>query len=182
MHATAGRRRRRAEIELAVGSRVEPPCWTDEELPEVGDPAVDVAPDVIGVVPLDVGRAHDVTREDARSESWGESFDLRLDPLAHVDGRSIRDMTGGPADMLAGRCACRIGHCGLSEDHERPLRNAARGDRVLGRDDLVERAADMDGAGLPARRRAPGDGAIESPVDLEHARAIPKSLQLPIEA
>src|SRR5438067_48511 len=103
MHATAGRRRRRAEIELAVGRRVEPPCWTDEELPEVGDPAVDVAADVVGVMALDVGRTHDVTRQDARSESWGESFDLRLDPLAHVDGRSIRDMAVGPADMLAGR-------------------------------------------------------------------------------
>src|SRR5438093_10438566 len=176
MHATAGRRRRRAEIELAVGRGVEPPCWTDEELPEVGDPAVDIAADVVGVVALDVGRAHDMTRENARSESWGESFDLRLDPLAHLAGRSIRDMAVGPADMLAGRCARRVGHGGLSEDHERPLRDAARGDRVLGRDDLVECAADMDGAGLPAGWRAPGDGAIESPVDLEHARPIPKTL------
>src|SRR5216683_6934990 len=103
MHATGGRRGGRAEVQTPIRCRVEPRCWPDEELPQVGDSAVDVAADVVGIVALDVGRRHDVTGEDARGEARGESLDLRLDSLAHVDRRSIRHMAIGPTDVLARR-------------------------------------------------------------------------------
>ena len=44
-------------------------------------------------------------------------------------------------------------------------------------DDLVERAAEMNGAGALAARQPPGDRPVERPVDLEGARPVPICLE-----
>src|SRR6202011_6423057 len=110
MHSAGWWRRRRAEVELPVRRGVQAPSGADEELAQVGDPAIDVAADAVGIVAFEVGRAHDVTSEDTRREAGGESLDLRLDPLAHVHRRSIGDMAISPTDVLAGRSPRRVGH------------------------------------------------------------------------
>jgi hypothetical protein len=171
---TSHARRRLAASTVRRG--IEAWGWADEELSQVGNPTIDVAADVVGVMAFDVGGCHDMTSEDPRREAGGESLDLRLDPLAHVDRRSVGDMAIGPTDMLAGRCARRVGHRGLSEDHERPLGHLARGHRVLGCDHFIEGASNVHRARPPACLRAPGDWAVERPVDLEHARTITKPL------
>src|SRR6202011_1447503 len=122
-----------------------------------------------------------MTGEDAGGEARGESLDLRLDPLAHVDRRTIRHMAVGPTDVLAGRRPAGVGDGGLSEDHEGPLGHRAGGHRLLGGDNLIEGAANVDGAGPPASFGAPGDWPIQRPVDLEDAGSVSKPLELPAE-
>lgn len=57
----------------------------EQDLADVGDACVDVAANVVWVVPLELRRGTGRAREDAVPEAWGESLDLRLDALGHVD-------------------------------------------------------------------------------------------------
>src|SRR5450759_3749054 len=65
----------------------------------------------------------------------------------------------------------------LGEDHEWALRVPAGGDGGFGGDDLLEAAAEMHGAGGRAARVPPRDGAVQRPVELEHAGAVAVAAQ-----
>jgi hypothetical protein len=67
VHAAARGRGRRADVEAPDRGRVrhDPRHRPSEELPQVLEPAINIAPDVIGVVPLEVDRRQDVPRQDA---------------------------------------------------------------------------------------------------------------------
>src|SRR3954454_4393366 len=69
------------------------------ELAEVGEPTVDVATEIVGVVLLHGRRAHDVSLDDAVTEAGSESFDLRLDGIGHVDRRTVGDMAVPPTGL-----------------------------------------------------------------------------------
>ena len=74
-----------------------------------------------------------------------------------------------PQRVAARGRAPRIREALLGDEHERPLGHAAVGDRLLGRGDLGERAADVDGAGAAARLGGPRHRPGEREVELERA-------------
>src|SRR5690606_22938802 len=90
MYPTARRRRRRANINTFRGSTVrrKPKCWPIEQLCDVDDPTVDVAPDVIRIVPLHFSGTERVRGKDGITESRSEAFDLAGYRFRHVVGPS----------------------------------------------------------------------------------------------
>src|SRR5438093_9099985 len=76
MHAGAGRRRRRADVQSANRCRIKLARRTREELPDVARAGSDVASHEIRVVMLDVGGPHDAPRDHALAKTWREAFDL----------------------------------------------------------------------------------------------------------
>ena len=67
----------------------------------------------------------------------------------------------------------RVGQGLLGDQDERPLGHPARTDVGLGGRDLLERPADVDGAGAAGRLVGPGDAAADGQVDLVGRRAVP---------
>src|SRR5690606_896024 len=106
MYPTARRRRRRANINTFRGSTVrrKPKCWPIEQLCDVDDPTVDVAPDVIRIVPLHFSGTERVRGKDGITESRSEAFDLAGYRFRHVFTRSIRHVAIGPSGVLARGC------------------------------------------------------------------------------
>src|SRR5437870_9686171 len=79
MHSPTRRRRRGAEEDRRVRGRIrveDPQARPGEELAEVEPAAADVAPDVIRVIGLELGRAHRADREDPVPETRREPLDL----------------------------------------------------------------------------------------------------------
>ena len=87
VHSPARRRGRRAEIDSPRWCRIryEADCGACEELPEVLDSAIDVTPNVIGIVSLKFYRGGDVTRQDAFAKARCEAFNLGLNTLCHIE-------------------------------------------------------------------------------------------------
>ncbi len=71
----------------------------------MGRAAVDVAPDKICVPLFEIVRRTARPREDAVAKARRESFDLLLDPFAHIDARAERHVTISPEGMLTSRRA-----------------------------------------------------------------------------
>src|SRR5436190_979859 len=86
--AGAGGRGGGAEEEGGVRGRVEAGGGAEERLHEGHGAAGDVAADVVGVVPLDVGRSELAAGENAIAKAGGEPLDLPLDRVGPIDGRS----------------------------------------------------------------------------------------------
>jgi len=61
----------------------------------------------------------------------------------------------------------------LRHEHEGPLGMAAAIDLAFALGELLERAAEVHGAGAAALRGQPGDGPRERVVDLENAGTAP---------
>src|SRR5439155_243835 len=117
-------------------------------------------------------RRERASREHEVAEARRESLHLRLDRFRHVLRRPVRDVAVRPRRVLPGRGAGRVEERVLGEEHERPRARPATPGVPLGGRDLVERPAEMDGARGRALGRAPGDRAVESPVELERTGAV----------
>src|SRR5262249_38951468 len=99
-----------------------------------------------------VGGVHHLTREDTIAKSRREPLDLIFDSLSHVDVAICWDMAVGPKCVpLIGR-ACFIEQTLLCQKHEWTLGNFAARYIVFRSGDFVERAAEMDCAGLSTFR------------------------------
>src|SRR5215210_3799173 len=98
MDSAARRSRRRANEHPRVRCRVRVEAWqrASEELTDVLEAAVDVPADEVRVVALQFRRTRDRFCDDTIPKSRGETFDLPFDPLGHVLGRAVRDMTVSP--------------------------------------------------------------------------------------
>ena len=92
---------------------------------------------------LDVGRPHHGSRDHPFAKTGREAFDLLLDPRQHVEGRTVRNVTVRPDDVLALRRARSIEQCRLREEHER---RCAELTAQLGRD--VEQAFELGEGGI----------------------------------
>src|SRR5581483_7842653 len=160
--AAAGWRRRRAEIDpppVPFGDevRIQRQPGPEEQLQAVVGAAGDVAPDVVRVVPLEVGRGRRVAGHDDVAETRGEPFELALHGLRPVDGRPVGDVGVGPERVPAGRRPAGVEPGVLHGEEERPVGMAAGGDLLLGGLDLVDRPAHVHRP-RPARPgRGPGD-------------------------
>ena len=180
--AAAGRRRGRAEVDRRVRRRVrldEAPRRPGEQLAEVHPPAADVAADVVRVGRLELGRAGRPELEDPLAAARREPLDLGQDRLGHVGRRAVRNVAVGPDGVAAGGRPRPVEAAGLGEQDERPLGEAALRDEPLGPGDLLERAAEVDRAGLGQLRGAPRDVALDREVQLEDARAVAVALERP---
>ncbi len=97
----------------------------------------------------------------------------------HVGGRRVRHVAVRPRHVLARRRARRIEERRLRQEHEGPLGDASLPcRRAPTRAISAKAAAQMHGAALRARRRAPRDRRIERPIHFEHAHAVPIALEL----
>src|SRR5918994_5592676 len=152
MHASARRRRGRTYVQPLCrgGVRVETDHRPGQKLTEVHVAAAYVAADEVGVLPFEIRRPGDALRENTVPETGGETFYLRLDPLGHIEGRAVWDVAVGPDGVLALGSARLIEEALLGEQDERLLRVLPARYGSLPRRDLVERAAEVDGAGPPA--------------------------------
>src|SRR5215204_6023949 len=95
---------------------------------------------------LERGGPHDVPADDEVAKRGREALDLGLDAFGHVLLRPVRDVAVRPG----GLSAARIEAPGLREQDERMLGGAALPRVSLGRRDLGQRAAEVNGSG--ARR------------------------------
>ena len=78
----------------------------------------------------------------------------------------------GIARLLAFGRAARVEGALLTENEEGALGVAAAVHVALRDADLLERCADVDSRGLEARGVAPGDRAVERPIELEDTGAV----------
>src|SRR5207237_10849550 len=91
------------------------------------------------------------------AEARREALHPPLDPLGHLFGGAVRHVAVRPGGVPAGRRPRGIEQARLSEQDERPPREpAAPGAPLRGRD-LLERAAEVAGAGAAAVLGAPRD-------------------------
>src|SRR5215217_4562924 len=174
MHASARRRRGRTYVQSLCrgGVRVETDHRPGQKLTEVHVPAAYVAADEVGVLPFEIRRPGDALRKNTVPETGGETFYLVLDPLGHVEGRAVWDVAVGPDGVLAFRGSCFIEEALLGEQGKRALGMLAPPHGDFPRRDLLQRAAQVDGAGASARFGLPGDRTIECKVCLEDAGAV----------
>jgi hypothetical protein len=91
-----------ADKDGRVGSGVEADRRAEEGLQEGHGSAGDVAADVVGVAMLNVGCVELAASEDAVTEAGGETLDLPLDRVGHIDGRASGDVAISPAGVEAG--------------------------------------------------------------------------------
>src|SRR5262249_22297158 len=128
--------------------------------------------DVVGIVALEIRRAHAVASQDTIAKAGCEALDLPLDGGRAIDVRTSRNVTVRIPGVFAGGGARGVELTLLHHEHEGPFRMLATPHGGLAGGDLVERAAEVNGGCLPAARVAPGNRSVESPVDLECAGAI----------
>ena len=177
VHATAGGRRRRAQVE-AVDRRapgVETEAGAGNELAEVGDAAGDVAADVVGVMVLESGRGEFVAGEDTITEAGRDPLDLSFDAAGHVDRRTVGHVAVGPHRVGAlgrpGRVETAAGRAAQTDG-----RDGVPSHRFLG---AAISANEPPRWTVPARdpRIGPRHRSVERPVDLEHAGAVAEPLE-----
>ena len=115
------------------------------------------------VVSLEDRGGHHAPLEDEIAKAWCEALDLGLDPLRHVDGRAIGNVTIAPGRVPAQWGACVIEQRLLRENDERllgrvslPRRSFAGGD-LFNRSAQVQRARAISGC----NRAAVGDIALD---------------------
>jgi hypothetical protein len=84
MDPSAGRCRGRTEVQPLDRCGVEVEGRPDEELPEILDASINIPPDQVGIVALEVTGGENVSRQHAGAEAGGEALNLGFDPLDHV--------------------------------------------------------------------------------------------------
>ena len=164
--AAAGRGRRRAEVDAAARAsvRVEPRDRPGEELARVLQAAVDVAADVVRVVGLDLRRRRTCAGEDRGRGSRARS--ARPGPRSASLMSTVEPWgRGSTPSRCAGRPGARVGSNRLGWTTRTNGRSGCRPrvDLGLGGGDLVQRAADVDGAGASARSAAATGSARRAP-------------------
>src|SRR4029077_1244317 len=132
----------------------------------------DVATDVVRVARLLADGGTHGAGQHGGGEAGGEPLGLRLDPVGHVDVRTGWHVAVGPQGLLAGRGAGRIDHAGLDHEDVGLVRVLAGRYVGLGRGELLERAAQVQGAGPAAGLADPRDRAGQGEVHLADAGAV----------
>jgi len=74
---------------------------------------------------LESGGRRDVTRQDGVAKAWGKALDLAFDAVGHVNGAAIRDVTVGPARVVACRSATSVDVTLLGHQDERRVGDPA---------------------------------------------------------
>ena len=147
---------------------------------EILEAAVDVAADVVRVVGLDLApgrrtdRARIVSRKPGANRSTWASIRAvmsNVEPLGHMAVR--------PARVPTVWSAARVEAARLDDEDERSLRVPATVDLGLGRPDLVQRSADVDGARASGTLGLPRDRLAQGPVDLDDAGSVAEALEAP---
>src|SRR6266568_6767282 len=171
MHPSAGRRRRRANIDTLSRCRVRyrPDRRTCEELPEILHPAIDIATNVIRIILLKLKRVRDMPSQDAITEARRKALNLSFDPLRHVERRTVRNMAIRPQGLLPLRCACQIKQALLCNQHKGLFRRFALPYRGLGSSNLCQRATDMDCSCAYAFLSFPWHRPIKRKIYFEHS-------------
>ena len=115
--------------------------------------------------------------EDAVAEAGREALDLGLDPGRHVHGGSRRHVAIGPGGAFARRRSRPVPGLVLDEQNEGAIwMSSGSHVRLRGRD-LLERPAEVDRSRATRSLGGPRDGAVQCPIDLENARAVPEPLR-----
>src|SRR5690606_3521299 len=181
MYPTARRRRCRTNINTFGGSTVrrKPKCRPIEQLCDIHDPTVDVAPDVVGIVSFHFACIECVGSAYSIPESRCKTFHLVGNRLRHVFTRSIRHVAIRPSRVLARGCPRCIEHALLCKQHKGLLRVTAFPHQALAFRDFMECAAQMHSAGKAGLFRPERYGLTQSPIDFKYAHSVPMALQLP---
>jgi hypothetical protein len=88
-----------------------------------------------------------VALEDPLAETRGEALDLRLDLGRGIAAVAGRDMRVGVERMHIAARAPRVGQILLADQDEGPLGHPSSADVAFGGGDVLQRAADVNGAG-----------------------------------
>jgi hypothetical protein len=86
VNASAGRCRRRAEIDAFDRSSIHVPVRPQEDLQRSGRSTADVSADKVCILAFEIGRRAHVASENALVEPRRKPLDLRFDPRQHVEG------------------------------------------------------------------------------------------------
>ena len=141
-------------------------------------PPLIAPPTRLGLSRLQIGGSHHVAGQDAIAEAGCKTLELLLDAVRHVDVRASRHVAIGPEGLLSGRCTGGIKEARLADEEERAIGVTTPADLPLGLGDLLQRAADMDRAGVETVGSGPGHGAIERVVDLEDSRSVAMTVEV----
>ena len=149
MYAASRRRGGGAEEKAGDGGGPGGPAGdgAGEELRPVLDAAVDVAANVVGVVPLHSRGRDCMAGEDKITEAGGEPLDLGLDSAGHVYGAAVRDVAVTPCCVLARGGAGGVEEALLGEQDIGPVADFAVPRRPFRRRKLGACPAEMHGSG-----------------------------------
>src|SRR5215467_1093955 len=141
-----------------------------EELPKCVASSPDVSIDLVRIRLLERGWWTHVPSQDQGPKAGRKALHLSLNALGHVLCRPEGHVAIGPAGVAADGRSARIEQTRLGQEHERPLGATAGVHVGLAARDLLQRAAEVDGARSPARGGLPRDRTFEGPVELEGGR------------
>src|SRR5258706_3043201 len=96
-------------------------------------------------------------------EAGRKPLDLRFDPGRHVDRGAWWHVAIPPERVLPGRCPGRVNDARLRHEAEGAVRVPAGVHVGLAAGHLIEGAADVHGAGLPAAGSLPGHRTANAP-------------------
>src|SRR5690606_29349381 len=148
-----------------------------DELPDVHHAARNIAADIVLIRLLQARWCCDVSLQNCTSKPWCEPFDLRLDPLSHIDLGSMRDVAIRPAGVFPCRRAAGINQASLGCPQSRPPSDFTTPRCLLPSGYVGKSAAAMHRAGGFAPRRTPGDRRIERTIEFEDSAPMAKPLQ-----
>src|SRR5262245_26584180 len=81
--------RGRADVHTFCRSGVKTASGPREELPQIHYPGGDVAAHQVGIAAFNLGWGHHMIRQHTVAKTRREAFDLKSDPLPHVECRAI---------------------------------------------------------------------------------------------
>src|SRR5207253_7805530 len=165
--------------------------WTENrsrhQLRRVKGAAANIAAREVRIRLFQIGRARFVAPENAIAETGGEPFDLRFDPLRHVDlvrrwtdsrwRATERNVAIRPKCVLSARRARFVKQTLLRHQHKWTLRDFAARNVALGIGNFFNRAAEMNGAGAAAPFRFPRNRRRQRVIDFENSRRVPEIFQ-----
>lgn len=162
--------------------RIESHPRSKDELPQVHRTAIDVAANEVGVVPTKIPGTTDIHPDDAVPEAGGEPFDLIEDCGSSVTRVTQRHLGIGVQRVDVADRTARIHQVLLNDNDEWTIRHATACNGALGLGDLVERAADVNGAGRAAVLIEPWHSFRDGQVDLVCPAPVTKRHVCPVNS
>src|SRR5579884_3545997 len=137
--------------------------------------------DEVGVMPLEITRAHRVPGQYPLPETRGKPLNLGLDGLDHRSGKTVRYMAISPCGVLAFRRASRVKQTRLREDYKRSGLHFPAPHGAFRSGNLFQVSTQVNSSGGRALQGTPRNGAIKGPIHFVDSGAVAVAFQAATE-